>query len=75
MIWGVGRLGLHVVSRCVGQHVVVVVARLGASSVDIDNEEDFLIAENILLGKERKFNFKYHQNVETLIKDGKIKPN
>ena len=33
------------------------------------------IAENILLGKERKFNFKYHQNVETLIKDGKIKPN
>ena len=44
-------------------------------AIDIDNEEDFLIAENILLGKERKFNFKYHQSVETLIKDGKIKPN
>ncbi len=44
-------------------------------AIDIDNEEDFLIAENILLGKERKFKFKYHKSVETLIKEGKIKPN
>ena len=44
-------------------------------SIDIDTEEDFLIAENILMGKKRKFNFTYHENIKDLIKKGKIKPN
>ncbi len=44
-------------------------------SIDIDTEDDFLIAENILMGKGRKFNFTYHHSVESLIKEGKIKTN
>lgn len=44
-------------------------------SIDIDTEEDFLIAENILMGKKKSFNFKYHKNIEDLIMRGEIKPN
>ena len=44
-------------------------------SIDIDTEEDFLIAESILIGKKNKFNFTYHKDVDKLIKDGIIKPN
>ena len=44
-------------------------------SIDIDTEEDFLIAESILLGKKKKFNFTYHKDVVNLIKKGVIKPN
>ena len=44
-------------------------------SIDIDTEEDFLIAENILLGKKQSFNFKYHKDIEDLILRGEIKPN
>ena len=44
-------------------------------SIDIDTEEDFLIAESILIGKKKKFNFTYHKDVENLIKNGIIKPN
>lgn len=44
-------------------------------SIDIDTEEDFLIAESILVGKKNKFNFTYHKDVVNLIKDGIIKPN
>ena len=44
-------------------------------SIDIDTEEDFLIAENILIGKKRKFNFTYHKKINNLIKTGEIKPN
>ena len=44
-------------------------------SIDIDTEEDFLIAESILLSKKREFKFKYHKDVVNLIKDGIIKPN
>jgi len=44
-------------------------------SIDIDTEDDFLIAESILLGKKKKFNFRYHENIEALIQKGKIKPN
>ena len=44
-------------------------------SIDIDTEEDFLIAESILVGKNKKFNFTYHKDVQNLIKRGIIKPN
>ena len=44
-------------------------------SIDIDTEEDFLIAESILIGKKEKFKFKYHKDVDNLIKNGIIKPN
>ena len=44
-------------------------------SIDIDTEDDFLIAESILLGKKEKFNFKYHEKIEDLIQKGAIKPN
>ena len=44
-------------------------------AIDIDTEDDFLIAENILVGNKKKFKFTYHQDVEKLIKEGKIKPN
>ncbi len=44
-------------------------------AIDIDTEDDFLMAENILLGKERKFSFSYHKDVETLIREKKIHPN
>ena len=44
-------------------------------AIDIDTEDDFLIAESILLGKKKKFNFKYHEKIEDLIKNGDIKPN
>ena len=44
-------------------------------SIDIDTEEDFLIAESLLIGKKRKFNFTYHKDVDKLIKDGIIKTN
>ena len=44
-------------------------------SIDIDTEEDFLIAESILIGKKNKFNFTYHKDVDKLIKDGVIKTN
>ena len=44
-------------------------------SIDIDTEEDFLIAESILIGKNKKFNFTYHKDVQNLIKSGIIKPN
>ncbi len=44
-------------------------------SIDIDTEDDFLIAESILIGKKRKFNFKYHKDVEDLINKGEIKSN
>ena len=44
-------------------------------SIDIDTEEDFLIAESILLNRKKEFNFTYHKEVANLIKDGIIKPN
>lgn len=44
-------------------------------SIDIDTEEDFLIAESILNSKKRNFKFNYHKDVDTLIKKGIIKPN
>ena len=44
-------------------------------SIDIDTEEDFLIAESILIGKKKKFNFTYHKDVQNLIRDGIIKTN
>ena len=44
-------------------------------AIDIDTEEDFLIAESILIGKKKKFNFTYHKDVQDLIKNGIIKTN
>ena len=44
-------------------------------AIDIDTEEDFLIAESILTGKKDEFNFTYHKDVDKLIKNGIIKPN
>ena len=44
-------------------------------AIDIDTEEDFLIAESILTGKKDVFNFTYHKDVDKLIKNGIIKPN
>ena len=44
-------------------------------SIDIDTEDDFLIAESILSGRKKKFNFTYHKDVDNLIKKGIIKPN
>ena len=44
-------------------------------SIDIDTEEDFLIAESILLSKKKQFKFTYHKNVDDLIKNGIIKTN
>jgi len=44
-------------------------------SIDIDTEEDYLIAESLLTGKKDKFNFTYHKDVDKLIKDGIIKTN
>ncbi len=44
-------------------------------SLDIDTEEDFLIAESILARKEERFTFTYHKNVVDLINRGLIKPN
>ena len=44
-------------------------------SIDIDTEEDFLIAESILIGKKKKFNFTYHEDVDNLIKNGIIETN
>ena len=44
-------------------------------SIDIDTEEDYLIAESLLIGKKDKFNFTYHKDVDKLIKDGIIKTN
>lgn len=44
-------------------------------SIDIDTEEDFLIAESILLSKKKQFKFTYHKNVDHLIKNGIIKTN
>ena len=44
-------------------------------SIDIDTEEDLLIAESILMSRGRTFNYKYHKKIETLIKKGEIRPN
>ena len=44
-------------------------------SLDIDTEDDFLIAESILIGKKKEFKYNYHQNVKALISKGLIKPN
>ena len=44
-------------------------------SIDIDTEDDFLIAESILIGKRNEFKYTYHQNVKDLISKGLIKPN
>ena len=44
-------------------------------SIDIDTEEDLLIAESILNGKKRNFKYEYHNVIDKLIKDGKVKPN
>ena len=44
-------------------------------SIDIDTEEDYLIAESLLISKKDKFNFTYHKDVDKLIKDGIIKTN
>ena len=44
-------------------------------SIDIETEEDFLIAESILQSKKKKFTFTYHEDVDNLIKEGIIKPN
>ena len=44
-------------------------------SIDIDTEEDYLIAESLLIGKKDKFNFTYHKDVDKLIKNGIIKTN
>lgn len=44
-------------------------------AIDIDTEEDFLIAESILTGKKDVFHFTYHKDVDRLIKNGIIKPN
>ena len=44
-------------------------------SIDIDTEEDFLIAESILLSKKKEFKFTYHKSVKNLIEDGIIKTN
>ena len=44
-------------------------------SLDIDTDEDLLIAESVLIGKKNKFTYKYHENVVKLIEEGKIKPN
>ena len=44
-------------------------------SLDIDTEEDFLIAESILQSKRKQFKFAYHKEVDNLIKDGIIKTN
>ena len=44
-------------------------------AIDIDTEEDFLIAESILARKKDVFNFTYHKDVDKLIKNGIIKPN
>tara|TARA_B100001248_G_scaffold203096_1_gene157283 strand:- start:11283 stop:12029 length:747 start_codon:yes stop_codon:yes gene_type:complete len=44
-------------------------------AIDIDTEDDFLIAESILLGKKRKFSLTYHNHVDDLIKKGLISPN
>ena len=44
-------------------------------SLDIDTDEDLIIAESVLAGKKNKFTYKYHKNVVKLIKEGKIKPN
>ena len=44
-------------------------------SLDIDTEDDFLIAESLIIKKQERFNFTYHKSVEELIKKGLIKPN
>lgn len=44
-------------------------------AIDIDLEDDFFIAESILLGNKKKFNFIYHEDVKDLIEKGEIKPN
>ena len=44
-------------------------------SIDIDTEEDLIIADSILQGKKREYKYKYHHVVDNLIKEGKIKPN
>ena len=44
-------------------------------SIDIDTEDDFLIAECLLMSKNKKINLKYHKYVEKLIENGEIKPN
>ena len=44
-------------------------------AIDIDLEDDFFIAESILLGNKKKFNFIYHEDVRDLIEKGEIKPN
>ena len=41
-------------------------------SIDIDTEEDLIIAESILQGRKREYKYKYHNAVDNLIKDGKI---
>ena len=44
-------------------------------AIDIDTEDDFLIAESILKGRKEIFKFTYHKDVEALIKKGVIRPN
>ena len=44
-------------------------------SLDIDTEDDFLIAESLLIRNKERFNFTYHETVEELINKGLIKPN
>ena len=44
-------------------------------AIDIDLEDDFFIAECILLGNKKKFHFTYHEDVKDLIEKGEIKPN
>ena len=44
-------------------------------SIDIDTEDDFIIAESILLGKKKEFKYTYHEKVQNLIAKGLIKPN
>jgi len=44
-------------------------------AIDIDNEEDIKMANSIIKNREIKFEYKYHSKVESLIKEGKIKPN
>ena len=44
-------------------------------AIDIDTEEDFIIAESILIGKKKNFKFTYHKYVDNLIQNGIIKTN
>tara|TARA_B100000886_G_C20426418_1_gene494279 strand:- start:1817 stop:2563 length:747 start_codon:yes stop_codon:yes gene_type:complete len=44
-------------------------------SIDIDNDEDLSLANTIIKNQEKQFKYRYHEKVETLIKESKIKPN